>query len=263
MKINFRKYQGTGNDFIIIDNRDESCAGLTSAQVAFLCNRRTGIGGDGLMLLETAEAFDFRMVYYNADGNEGSMCGNGGRCLVQFAHDIGIQKENYQFIAVDGPHEACIDANKLIQLKMKDVTNIELNDGDVILDTGSPHFIRFVDELSGLDVYAEGRKIRYNETYSKEGINVNFVKRTTQGIKIRTYERGVEDETLSCGTGATAAAIASSSQIGEQQIQVDVEGGQLTIRFNRTNERNADNIWLVGPATYVFEGSITIESTTL
>ena len=167
IEIQAYKMDGLGNDFIIIDNRDESCAGLTSAQVAFLCNRRTGIGGDGLMLLETAEAFDFRMVYYNADGNEGSMCGNGGRCLVQFAHDIGIQKENYQFIAVDGPHEACIDANKLIQLKMKDVTNIELNDGDVILDTGSPHFIRFVDELSGLDVYAEGRKIRYNETYSK------------------------------------------------------------------------------------------------
>jgi diaminopimelate epimerase len=263
MKITFRKYQGTGNDFIIIDNRDGRFSGVSTLQIAFLCDRKLGIGGDGLMLLEAAEGFDFRMVYYNADGNEGSMCGNGGRCLVQFAYDIGIQKENYQFIAVDGPHEACIDANKLIQLKMKDVTNIELNAGDVILDTGSPHFIRFVGELSGLDVYNEGRKIRYNDTYTKEGINVNFVKRTTQGIKIRTYERGVEDETLSCGTGATAAAIASSSQIGEQQIQVDVEGGQLYIRFNRTSESNAENIWLVGPATFVFEGSITIESTTL
>lgn len=259
MNIKFRKYQGTGNDFVIIDNRDGLLGQLSREQVAFLCNRKLGIGADGLMMLEEAEGFDFRMVYFNADGKEGSMCGNGGRCLVQFAYDLGIRKVKYLFIAVDGPHDAMIDPTGLIQLKMKDVSDISENETDLILNTGSPHYIRFVENLDETDVYAEGRKIRYNDTYAAEGINVNFVKRTDSGIKIRTYERGVEDETLSCGTGATAAAIASSIQTGEQEIPVEVEGGRLAIRFDRTSEKSAANIWLIGPATFVFEGIIKID----
>jgi len=258
MEIKFRKYQGTGNDFVIIDNRDGSYGRLNTEQVAFLCNRKLGIGADGMMMLEEAEGFDFRMVYYNADGKEGSMCGNGGRCLVQFAYDLGISKVKYLFIAVDGPHEAMIDANGLIQLKMKDVPDVSENGTDFILNTGSPHYIRFVENIDETDVYTEGRKIRYNETYAATGINVNFVKHTDSGIKIRTYERGVEDETLSCGTGATAAAIASSTQTGEQEIPVEVEGGKLAIRFTRTSEKSAENIWLIGPATFVFDGTINI-----
>ena len=259
MKIKFRKYQGTGNDFVIMDNRDGNFSGLSTSQIAFLCNRKMGIGGDGLMLLETAEGFDFRMVYYNADGNEGSMCGNGGRCLVQFAYDIGIQLEEYNFIAVDGPHEAKIDSKGLVHLKMKDVDFIEQFGNDIILNTGSPHYIRFVEDLNSVNVHTEGRNIRYNETYAAEGINVNFVSKSTDGIRIRTYERGVEDETLSCGTGATAAALASTSKAGLHEIPVAVEGGQLSIRFNRINEISADNIWLIGPATFVFEGMINID----
>jgi diaminopimelate epimerase len=258
MNINFRKYQGTGNDFVILDNRNGQYNGLTVSQISFLCNRRIGIGADGLMLLEKAEGYDFRMVYHNADGHEGSMCGNGGRCLVKFAHDMGISKSDYQFIAVDGPHEAKIDNNRLIHLKMKDVSDMLNNGGDRILNTGSPHYIRFVDNLEKLDVYREGKKIRYNDTYAAEGINVNFVARTPYGINIRTYERGVEDETLSCGTGATAAAIASSTAMGIQEIAVGVVGGQLSIQFNRTAETTADNIWLIGPAQFVFEGNIII-----
>jgi diaminopimelate epimerase len=258
MEIKFRKYQGTGNDFVIIDNRNGQYDGLTVSQISFLCNRRVGIGADGLMMLEEAEGFDFRMLYYNADGKEGSMCGNGGRCLVQFAHDLGISKVNYLFIAIDGPHEAMIDSKGLIHLKMKDVTEVSEYGTDFILNTGSPHYIRFIENIEETDVYAEGRKIRYNDTYAAAGINVNFVKRTNSGIKIRTYERGVEDETLSCGTGATAAAIASSTQTGEQEIPVEVEGGKLAIRFAKTSEKTAENIWLIGPATFVFAGTISI-----
>ncbi len=258
MNINFRKYQGTGNDFVIIDNRNGLYDGLTVSQISYLCNRRMGIGADGLMLLEKAEGYDFRMVYHNADGHEGSMCGNGGRCLVQFANDMGISKSDYLFIAVDGPHEAKIDSNGLIHLKMKDISDMQLNGNDCVLNTGSPHYVRFVDDLEKLDAYHEGRKIRYNDTYAEAGINVNFVLRLSNGIKIRTYERGVEDETLSCGTGATAAAFASSILMGSQEIAVGVAGGQLSIQFNRTSETTADNVWLIGPAEFVFEGIINI-----
>ncbi|MEY4777733.1 MAG: hypothetical protein RIS13_481, partial [Bacteroidota bacterium] len=204
MEIKFYKYQGTGNDFVILDNRDGEYSGMSEEQVQFLCDRKFGIGADGLMLLETIEGFDFRMKYFNADGKEGSMCGNGGRCLVQFAKDMGISCSHYHFLAVDGPHEAEIDSKGLIRLKMQDVNAINLDGADKVLDTGSPHYIRFMDDLNHLDVFTEGRKIRYNNQYREKGINVNFVFRDNDGIRVRTYERGVENETLSCGTGVTA-----------------------------------------------------------
>lgn len=258
MEISFYKYQGTGNDFVILDNRNGEYNSITEKQVEMLCDRKFGIGADGLMLLETIDGFDFRMKYYNADGNEGSMCGNGGRCLVQFAKDRGIIRSHYHFLAVDGPHDAEIDSKGLVRLKMQDVNAIASDGVDSVLDTGSPHYIRFMDDLDQLDVFAEGRKIRYNSQYSAKGINVNFVSRENDGIRVRTYERGVENETLSCGTGVTAAAIASSKDMGKQHVFIHAEGGQLEVAFNRIDEQHCNDIWLIGPATFVFSGNITL-----
>jgi diaminopimelate epimerase len=210
------------------------------------------------MMLENAEGFDFRMRYFNADGNEGSMCGNGGRCLVQFAKDCGIIQSSYHFIASDGPHDAIISESGLIKLKMQDVNGIEAFGVDKILNTGSPHYIQYVDKLDEMDVYHTGKNIRYSERFSSNGINVNFVERIESGIRIRTYERGVENETLSCGTGATAAALASSEKMGQQLMHVKVEGGSLAIEFDRVDEQVFKNIWLIGPAQFVFSGTITI-----
>lgn len=258
MKISFSKYQGTGNDFVVLDNRDGAYDGLTLGQVAFLCDRKFGIGSDGLMMLENADGFDFQMRYYNADGQEGSMCGNGGRCLVQFAHDIGIVKQSYQFTASDGQHEAIILENGLIKLKMQDVHGVQEHGTDKILNTGSPHFIQYVDGVKEVDVFQQGRNIRYSESFKRAGINVNFVERVGNGIKIRTYERGVENETLSCGTGATAAALASSEKMGPQLTNVEVEGGALQIAFDRVGNQEFNNIWLIGPAQFVYSGTIEI-----
>jgi diaminopimelate epimerase len=258
MEISFYKYQGTGNDFVILDNRDGSYSNMTEQQVKMLCDRKFGIGADGLMLLETIEGFDFRMKYFNADGKEGSMCGNGGRCLVQFAKDMGIIRSHYNFLAVDGPHEAEFDSKGLVRLKMQDVNAIASDGTDKVLDTGSPHYIRFMDNLNHLDVFTEGRKIRYNNQYSEKGINVNFVSRENDGIRVRTYERGVEDETLSCGTGVTASAIAASNGMGQQLVFINVEGGKLQVAFNRLDEQHCNDIWLIGPATFVFSGKISL-----
>lgn len=258
MNIEFSKYHGTGNDFIILDNRTGKYNNLSTQQVNFLCDRRFGIGGDGLMLLEDADGFDFRMRYYNADGKEGSMCGNGGRCLVQFAKDSGIQKTSYHFIATDGPHDAILLENGLIKLKMQDVSGIEENGNNKILNTGSPHYVEYVENVAETDVFNIGRKVRYSEAFKNTGINVNFVERKNDGIKIRTYERGVEDETLSCGTGATAAALASSEKDGHQTMNVKVQGGSLQIEFSRINDQEFKNVWLIGPAQFVFSGNITI-----
>lgn len=258
MNIAFSKYHGTGNDFIILDNRTGVYNNLSVQQVNLLCDRRFGIGADGLMMLECAEGFDFRMRYFNADGKEGSMCGNGGRCLVQFAHEHGLKNSYYHFLASDGWHDAMILDNGFIKLKMQDVNGILFDGKDKILNTGSPHFIHYVEQLSDVDVCLAGRKIRYSEKYKAEGINVNFVKKSKDGISIRTYERGVEHETLSCGTGATAAALASSEKMGWQLIPVTVEGGLLHIEFDRINEQEFKNIWLIGPAEFVFSGTITI-----
>lgn len=255
MNIQFDKYQGTGNDFIILDNRDGKYDHLTDSIIEKMCDRKFGIGADGLMLLENADGYDFRMKYHNADGKEGSMCGNGGRCLVKFAQEKGIIKDAYHFIASDGPHDAIIQADGLVKLKMKDVQHVSVSADSSVLNTGSPHYIHWVSDLEGFDVYTEGKNIRYNEVYKNEGINVNFVKKKENGIQVRTYERGVENETLSCGTGVTAAAIASSDKMGEQHINVQVEGGHLSVSFNRINHQHFTDVWLIGPATFVFTGN--------
>lgn len=259
MKYFFYKYQGTGNDFIIFDNRQHELDFLTKNQIKSLCDRRFGIGADGLMLLENHPGFDFKMVYYNADGGESSMCGNGGRCLVNFAKSLHIIDTETNFLAVDGAHYAKISEN-LVSLKMIDVADINSLTNALTLNSGSPHYIEFVNGINNFPVFAEGKKIRNSEVFINEGINVNFVEKLTNSLFVRTYERGVEDETLSCGTGVTAAAIAyayANKLNNEQSISVETLGGNLTVSFN-VNANKFTEVYLKGPAVLVYSGSIEI-----
>ena len=259
MQIQFHKYQGTGNDFIILDNRDKRYNGINEEQVKQLCDRHYGIGADGLMMLQLKEGFDFEMVYFNSDGKPSSMCGNGGRCLVKFANEIGIEKTRYKFFAVDGDHEAEIDEN-IISLKMKDVKQIRQYHGDFIIDTGSPHYVKMIQGVKQMDVFRKGKEIRNSNNFAKDGINVNFVESLSEDeIFVRTYERGVEDETLSCGTGITAAAIVCyHNENGFNEVTVHTKGGRLTVEFDRRDDDHYENIWLCGPAEEVFEGTTEV-----
>lgn len=258
MELNFFKYQGTGNDFVMIDNRKTDIL-LDQKQIEFLCNRKFGIGADGLILLENISGFDFKMVYYNSDGRESSMCGNGGRCLTRFAHDLGIDKDEYHFTAIDGEHKAKLIGNE-ISLQMIDVSSIKKVSKGVFLDTGSPHHIVFAENIADLELVKEAREIRYSETYKKQGVNVNFVEvESESSINMRTYERGVEDETLSCGTGVTAAvlALANEGLTTSNNVEVKTKGGILHLSFTRSGE-DYKNIWLQGPADFVFKGRINL-----
>jgi len=258
MKLHFYKYQGTGNDFILFDNRNGAIQ-LNTKQIAFLCDRRFGIGADGLMLLEIADGFDFKMVYYNADGNESSMCGNGGRCIFAFAKQLGIINNTAKFIAIDGVHHADIKSDGIINLEMQNVSNIISDKLHTELNTGSPHYIKFVDDVHKTDVVYTGREIRNTNQYQPDGINVNFVQSVDDGIWVRTYERGVEDETLSCGTGVTAAAIATSgNNLGSFNTKIYTLGGQLQVSFVKDTHVSAKEVILSGPANFVFEGDINI-----
>jgi diaminopimelate epimerase len=259
MEIQFSKYQGTGNDFVIIDNRDGSIT-LSNAQIAFLCDRRFGVGSDGLIVLGTAAGYDFLMAYYNADGTEGSMCGNGARCLVQFAHDHGIVKEKYFFIAIDGPHEATIEKNDWIHLKMSDVNAVEVGDHFFVTNTGSPHYVQLVNGVEKFDVFTAGKAIRYNERFKAEGVNVNFIEFHDDHLFVRTYERGVENETYSCGTGVTASAITTHlNKLGEHRVSIKTIGGALAVSFNNQGGGHFNHIWLQGPGTFVYSASINLK----
>jgi diaminopimelate epimerase len=258
MNIHFYKYHGAGNDFILVDNRELNIK-LNTEQIAFLCHRRFGVGADGLMLLQSVKDADFEMVYFNADGNESTMCGNGGRCIAAFAHRLGITGDTMEFKAIDGMHRAEILQDGTVALHMQDVSAIEFEENFTILNTGSPHFIQWVDDAATIDVFAEGRKIRNRSEFRPKGINVNFVNKTGNGINIRTYERGVEDETLACGTGVTAAAIAVvGKEIGSYAIPVKAMGGMLSVSFDKKSETTAEHIILTGGATFVFEGEVEI-----
>ncbi len=253
----FYKYQGTGNDFIMIDDRDETFDRNDTTLVNKLCDRRFGIGGDGLILLRSKEGYDFEMIYYNSDGSESSMCGNGGRCIIRFAHDLGLIKNRCSFLAVDGPHEGIIQ-DGVIHLKMKDVDEVWKNKSDYVLNTGSPHYVIFAKGVKEMEIMDPAKEIRYNSTYEHDGINVNFAQPLDgDHLIVRTYERGVEDETYSCGTGVVAASIAHYMQTGGQynNIKVDVKGGKLRVTFGVSNEKFT-NIYLIGPAEKVFEGEI-------
>jgi diaminopimelate epimerase len=252
----FSKYHGTGNDFILIDNRSGQYT-LTQPQVAALCHRRFGIGADGLMLLELADGYDFKMVYYNSDGNQSTMCGNGGRCIVAFAQKLGIITAKANFLAIDGTHAAEILPNGIISLHMQDVKEMLIQEGHTVLNTGSPHYVTWVKDVQATDVFHEGRAIRNRNEYSPNGINVNFVAFGHDKLIVRTYERGVEDETMSCGTGVTAAAIAAScSSLGPFNTTIETPGGELKVSFTKDTPTSAKDIFLIGPATFVFEGEV-------
>ncbi|MEM1135901.1 MAG: diaminopimelate epimerase [Bacteroidota bacterium] len=254
MKIDFFKYQGTGNDFIMIDDRSIQFDQNNHDLVSNICQRRFGIGADGLILLRNHTEADFEMVYFNADGKQGSMCGNGGRCTVQFAHDLGIFKETTLFMAVDGLHEAFIK-DELVSLKMGDVEKVEKFDTYAFADTGSPHYLKFVEDLENYPVITEGKTIRH--TFKNDGTNVNFMELKGKELLVRTFERGVEDETWSCGTGVTAAALFAAEKTGEKDIKIKTKGGTLRVNFEEY-QGSFKNIFLTGPAKKVFNGSISI-----
>jgi diaminopimelate epimerase len=266
MNLPFCKYQGAGNDFILIDNRSGHFSTPPEATVAFLCNRHFGIGADGLMLLEPPSGNDdFTMRYYNSDGREGSMCGNGGRCMVAFARRVMTAKNTFTFRAVDGLHTAEViedNGHELwVRLKMADVTKVEKRGNDYFLDTGSPHLVRFIDDGTKTDIVPEARTLRHNAALTGPGgANINFVWQLRQALLLRTYERGVEDETLACGTGAVAAAIAvqyesTKRRAAHHHIELLTRGGVLHVDFTHHNGLFTD-VWLAGPACFVFEGSV-------
>jgi diaminopimelate epimerase len=260
MQIEFYKYQGTGNDFVMIDNRQGIFPKDNIELIAHLCDRRFGIGGDGLILLENDPETDFKMVYYNSDGNQSSMCGNGGRCLVAFAKKLNVIEDNTTFIATDGLHHASVADNGIVSLQMIDVEDVKITPEYVFMNTGSPHHIQLVEDLEHYNVKENGASIRYGELYGKQGSNINFVKKIDETtFSLRTYERGVEDETLACGTGATAVAIAMNA-LGETKansIDLNVEGGKLVVSFDK-KDGHFTNVFLKGPAEFVFKGTIKI-----
>jgi diaminopimelate epimerase len=259
MELHFFKYQGTANDFVMIDNRNQEFDLANQELVAFLCERRLGIGADGLILLQNRTGYDFEMVYFNADGRLGSMCGNGGRCAVGFARQLGLITNRAYFLAADGDHEATISPEGVVSLKMIDVQAIECAENFYFLNTGSPHYVEFVDEISGFDVFGKGKAIRNNDRFRAEGTNVNFAELPAANgpLHVRTYERGVENETYSCGTGVTATAIAASFKGLKSPVKIQTLGGSLEVSFNRVGEQVSD-IYLTGAAKLVFEGTISV-----
>jgi len=257
--LEFYKYQGTGNDFVIIDNRQLVFDTSNNKNIAKLCDRRFGIGADGLILLENHPTADFKMVYYNSDGNESSMCGNGGRCISAFAKFLNIVNQEAEFEAIDGLHKVKFNGD-LVQLQMQDVIDIQSFENHMFLDTGSPHHVQMVNNLRELNVKAIGSKIRYGKPYNDAGSNVNFVRQeSTDTFSVRTYERGVEDETLSCGTGVTAVALAmhKSNKTISEQITILTQGGELKITFKADDKGTYSDIWLIGPAKQVFKGLVS------
>ncbi len=271
----FWKYQGAGNDFVLLDQRQEQRIGRSErAYIEKLCDRRFGIGADGLILLQYLDGYDFEMVYFNSDGRESSMCGNGGRCIAAFARDLGIIGDSCRFWAIDGEHEAKVSPTTVpgeawVELKMADVQKVKVQGNAYVLNTGSPHYVRFEEQVENLDMMAEGRAVRYSEAFKQDGINVNIVcdnpaKTRENGLLIRTYERGVEAETFACGTGVTAAAIAAyfkkKFSPGAHEIPVEAIGGSLAVRFKAQADGSFTDIWLCGPAAFVFEGTVSFGS---
>ncbi|MBS1530677.1 MAG: diaminopimelate epimerase [Bacteroidetes bacterium] len=262
MNIKFYKYQGAGNDFIMVDNRKNAVNHHDPKLIARLCDRRFGIGGDGIMFLQDKPGYDFEMVYYNSDGQPSSMCGNGGRCIVAFAKYLEIIDSEANFLAVDGPHYAKIsEKGDWVSLQMIDVNEINRDGEAYVLDTGSPHYVQLVSGLKDKDVYHDGYAIRNNDTYKAKGINVNFVEPMENGYFVRTFERGVEAETYACGTGVTAVALAMAKhnhQTGMLNTPIKVLGGDLNIRFETEDGTHFRKIFLEGPAVQVFDGEIFV-----
>ena len=256
MKIKFSKYQGTGNDFIIIDNRLSNYR-LTNEQISFLCRRRLGVGADGLIYLEKSPNLDFKMIYYNSDGKKSSFCGNGARCVSAFAKELNLADHSVCFSSHDGVHHAEIEG-QMVKLKMRDVSDIKKIGRNLLLDTGSPHYVTFVENTDSTNVVELGREIRRQEEHEPDGVNVNFVEAINEtNIKVRTYEKGVEDETLSCGTGVVASALATyfAKKTNCTKLNIHTQGGLLSVHFQKTNN-GFENIFLIGPAEKVFDGIV-------
>ncbi|NVN95825.1 MAG: diaminopimelate epimerase [Bacteroidetes bacterium] len=257
--LKFSKYHGAGNDFILIDNRKGEI-NLSCNEIAFLCNRHLGIGADGLMFLNFNSLHDFEMQYFNSDGNESTMCGNGGRCITAFASALGIIEKTTIFNAIDGLHTAEIvedkaKMRKTIRLQMSDVMLIQQSENYFLLNTGSPHYVQLVDNVDDIDIVSEGRKIRYDKRFAPSGLNVNFMQVKESHLYVRTYERGVEDETLSCGTGVTASALAYASDKNITEVSVLTKGGNLKVLFEKHGD-SFKNIFLEGETCFVFEGEL-------
>lgn len=258
MEIAFYKYQGTGNDFVMIDDRSEAFPAQNLKLVQRLCDRKFGVGADGLILIRNKKGFDFEMIYFNADGSQ-SMCGNGARCAVAFSRFLGIIGNETHFLAIDGPHHAKV-VGDWIELGMSPVSSLSNAGQDFFVNTGSPHHVRFVEDVSSYPVVKEGAEIRYSDTYAPKGTNVNFVTPiASDEIHVRTYERGVEDETLSCGTGVTACALVYGYQNELHEVKIKTPGGNLKVRFSESADGSFQNILLIGPAEQVFEGIIKVE----
>jgi diaminopimelate epimerase len=263
VKIHFYKYQATGNDFVIVDNRVNKLE-FSKSQIEKICDRKFGVGADGLVLIENHPILNFKLEYYNSDGSQ-SLCGNGSRAAVKFAATLGIVNGKSRFEAYDGPHDAEING-EVVRLKMNDVKEVERVGDDYFINTGSPHYVRFVHDLKDYPVFEEGRKIRYSDAYAPAGTNVNFLEVLPGDVLfVRTYERGVEDETLSCGTGITAAALAGSLKGLSSPITIKALGGDLSVEF-QTLKSSAhpgqsvmfQDIFLIGPAKMVFEGHLEL-----
>ncbi len=254
----FDKYAGTGNDFILIDNRNFDFNKKDTQLIQLLCHRKLGIGADGLILLENDDEVDFKMIYFNADGSTGAMCGNGGRCIVDFAHQLGIISKKTTFRAADGLHRGEVFSDQTIQISLRDVSNIDVQSDYYFLDTGCPHYVTFVKNLDKINIKTEGRAIRYDKKFSPDGTNVNFVEINQNGLTVATYERGVENETQSCGTGVTASAIAyalAQKDTAHHQIAVKTKGGDLLVTFTKKEDRIQD-IHLKAKVELVFQGYI-------
>lgn len=254
--IRFSKYEGAGNDFILVDDREQHFPDSdTQPLVSRMCDRHFGIGADGLMLLRKSSGLDFEMVYYNSDGRLSSMCGNGGRCITVFAHHLGLTGTEGTFVAVDGKHRARIEGSGSVSLEMKNVNTIEdLSKDAVLLDTGSPHYVERRNNINDIDIVTEARAIRYSARFAAEGVNVNFIEIKDGAVNIRTYERGVEGETLACGTGVVASALAADHWgLLASPVNVHAVGGSLSVAFDKENNMYS-NIWKTGPVRHVFDG---------
>lgn len=256
MKTDFYKYHGTGNDFVMIDGRDGRF--FSAQQIRSLCNRHFGIGSDGLLIIRNDDELDFKMEFFNPDGSEATFCGNGARCIVKFANQLGIVENKCEFVAKDGKHSAEI-LNDKVSLRMIDIADIKVFDDLIYLNTGTHHTAVFVDDVEAIDINSVAAKIRFDNRFSPLGTNVNFIQAYEDGIKVRTYEKGVEAETLSCGTGVVASALAYclKNDFSLQEIKVKVKGGNLEVKFEKDNERFI-NVFLIGPAVLVYSGEIEI-----
>ena len=257
MELVFYKYQGTGNDFVMVDDREQKFDDRDLDLVRQLCDRKFGIGADGLILIRNRPEFDFEMIYFNADGSQ-SMCGNGARCAVAFSDFLGIVNGKTRFLAIDGPHEAIIQEGQ-VELLMGEVTAFETQDQDHFVNTGSPHHIRMVERVADYPVFEEGRSIRFDSCYAPGGTNVNFIEKLAEDeVFVRTYERGVENETLSCGTGVTAAALVFGTENQINDVKINTLGGKLRVKFQGNPQSGFHDVWLIGPAEQVFSGKIKL-----